>query len=88
MILVDKVQKIKSVFSIGDFRHNIVNSEEAKKFMNEVKQVPKNMLGWNDFTVYNPKVKRDTSFVPKYVQKDSEQKNTIINKMKNSLELK
>jgi len=81
MIFVDKDQKNKSVFSTGDYRHNIMNGELAKKYASEVKQEPKSFLGWNDFTVYNPKVKRDTAFVPKYKTIDNEKKNLIINKL-------
>ena len=85
MILVDKDQKNKSIFSIGDFRHNIANGEEAKKFSSQVKQEPKNLLAWNDFSVYNPKVSRDTTFIPKYKKIDNEKKenkNLILNKLK------
>ena len=81
MMLVDKDQKNKSIFSTGDFRHNIPNGEEAMRFSAMVKQTPKSMLGWNDNTVYNPKVKKDSSFIPKYKQKDLEKKNLIINKL-------
>ena len=68
VIMVDKFQDNKSVFSIGDYRHKLHTKEQAETYNSSVSQKPKNFLLWDDGLNYNPKVKRDSSFVPKHKQ--------------------
>ena len=44
--LVDKQQPERSVFSIGDYRHNVITAEEAARHMQTVSSQPKNLLEW------------------------------------------
>lgn len=70
MVLVDKnlnnkksknYKADKSVFSIMDYRHNLIEKSDADHHMSKVNQMPKQFLSWNDDTVYHPKYKRDVS---------------------------
>ena len=59
-ILIDKEQnKNKSIFSSGDFRHNVITNEDAVNNAVFVKKNPKSFFNWNDDTVFHPKFKRD-----------------------------
>ncbi len=51
----------KSVFSYGDYRHNLPNKEEALKYSSKVSQMPKQFLSWDDKKVFNAKYKRDVT---------------------------
>jgi hypothetical protein len=60
MILVDKTKNNnKSIFSIGDYRHNVPRKEEADFYSQHVSKEPKIFFGWDDGTKFNPKLKRD-----------------------------
>lgn len=65
MMLVDKTindkkcNDNKSIFSIGDYRHNLAMKQEADLYSSKVSQLPKNFLSWDDGTTFNPKYKRD-----------------------------
>lgn len=49
----------KSVYSIGDYRHNLVLKEDADKYSSTVTQLPKSFLAWDDGKKFNPKLKKD-----------------------------
>jgi hypothetical protein len=64
MMLVDKNvnctnSENKSVFSIGDYRHNLPYKEDADHHSSKVSQLPKTFFGWNDGTKFNAKYKKD-----------------------------
>ena len=50
----------KSIFSIGDFRHNLLYKEQADFYSSTVSKLPKNLLAWDDGSVFNPKLKKDS----------------------------
>ncbi len=88
MILVDKDQKNKSIFSIGDFRHNIAFGDEAQKHSSQVMQVPKSMFGWNDNKRYNQRLKKDSTVIPFDKKMYFQKKNLIKDKWNITEELK
>jgi len=49
----------KSVYSIGDYRHNLVLKEDADKYSNTVSQFPKTFAAWDDGKKFNQKYKKD-----------------------------
>ena len=49
----------KSIFSIIDFRHNVVTKKEHEFYDKKVSQLPKKFFDWDDGTVFDPKYKRD-----------------------------
>ena len=49
----------KSIYSIGDFRHNLVLKEDADKYSSTVSQLPKSFLAWDDGKKFNQKYKKD-----------------------------
>jgi hypothetical protein len=49
----------KSIFNIGDYRHNLVLKEDADVYSNNVNQKPKQFLAWDDGKKFNEKIKRD-----------------------------
>jgi hypothetical protein len=53
--------KNKSVFSIGDYRHNLPYKEETEFFGSQVQQIPKQFFSWDNNTIFNPKLKKDKS---------------------------
>lgn len=46
VILTEKNQPVKSVFSLGDFRHNVMTSEEAKKNLTGLAEIPNRLIQW------------------------------------------
>lgn len=58
----------KSIFSYMDFRHNLTTREEADKFGKMVSQVPKQLIGWECSTKFDPKVPQDTMYPRKYIK--------------------
>ena len=48
LILVEKEQEKKSVFSFGDFRHNVMTKEEVKEFEKGLKLEASNLIKWNE----------------------------------------
>lgn len=50
----------RSVFSFGDFRHNVVTDKQRLLYDNKVSQKPKRFFDWDDGTKFNPKTKKDT----------------------------
>jgi hypothetical protein len=52
----------RSVFSLGDFRHNLPYKEQTDFYMSKVSQQPKNLLAWDDGLKFNPKYKHDVPF--------------------------
>ena len=48
MILVDQDQPEKSIFSIGDFRHDIRTSEEVLLYNQGASNMPKSFYGWKE----------------------------------------
>lgn len=67
MVLVDKninpvknsQNENKSIFSIGDYRHNLAQKSEADFYSADVSKQPKSFFSWDDGTKFNPKLKRD-----------------------------
>jgi hypothetical protein len=69
MMLVDKNLNIKkkpdgydssrSIFSIHDFRHNVMTKKDHEFYDSKVNQVPKNFFCWDDGKRFNPKYKKD-----------------------------
>jgi hypothetical protein len=49
----------KSIFSFGDFRHELVCKESTDHFSSLVNQEPKEFLAWDDGKKFNPKLKKD-----------------------------
>lgn len=49
----------KSIYSIGDFRHNLVMKEDADYYSSLVNHKPKRLLAWDDGKKFNPKLKKD-----------------------------
>ncbi len=64
-VLVDKnindkkYKDQRSVFSIGDYRHNLIYKNDSEFFASQVSQQPKNFLSWDDGAKFNPKYKKD-----------------------------
>ena len=65
VLLVDKnlnpklTKNNRSIFNLGDFRHNVIFDEERKIFDNLVNKNPKKFFDWDDGTRFNPKYKKD-----------------------------
>lgn len=55
----EEMKDHKSIFSIGDYRHNIALKHEADLYSSKVNQLPKQFLSWDDGTKFNPKYKKD-----------------------------
>ena len=49
----------KSIYAIGDYRHNLVMKEDADKYSSTVTQKPKTFLAWDDGKKFNQKWKKD-----------------------------
>ena len=54
-----KYDKNRSIFSYGDFRHNVVTKKQHKYYDSQVSQKPKNFFDWDDKKKFNPKYKKD-----------------------------
>ena len=50
---------LKSVFSLGDFRHNIRIKSNVSFYGNQISQKPKQFFDWDDGKKFNPKFKKD-----------------------------
>jgi hypothetical protein len=71
MVLVDKnvgnskdsanINENKSVFAIGDYRHNLPNKDQSDLHSSKVSQLPKQFLSWDDGAVFNSKYAKDVS---------------------------
>lgn len=48
VLVMEKDQPQRSVFSIGDFRHNVVTSEEAVKYAQNVSNKPCRLIEWKE----------------------------------------
>jgi hypothetical protein len=67
MVLVDKQfnekkfinSDTKSIFSIGDYRHNLNFNNEVNMYSSKISQKPKKFFDWDDGLKFNPKYKRD-----------------------------
>jgi len=46
--LFDKEQPKRSVLSIGDYRHNVLTSQEANTYQSNLSTKPKNLLEWKE----------------------------------------
>ncbi len=77
-MLVDKERKVnnvksdKSVFAIGDYRHNLPYKPQSDYHMSKVDQNPKQFLGWNSDTNFKPKIKRTVHFKKDYSKQNYE----------------
>ena len=49
----------KSIFSIGDYRHNLVLKEDTEKYTSLVGHKPKEFLAWDDGKKFNQKYAKD-----------------------------
>lgn len=49
----------KSIYNIGDFRHNLVIKEDADKYSSMISPKPKQFLAWDDGKKFNQKLKKD-----------------------------
>jgi hypothetical protein len=49
----------KSIFNIGDYRHNLVLKEDADIYSNNINKKPKQFLAWDDGKIFNQKFKKD-----------------------------
>ena len=49
----------KSIYSIGDCRHNMMLKEDSDLHSSKVSQYPKQMFSWDDGKKYVPKFKKD-----------------------------
>lgn len=49
----------RSIFSYGDFRHNLITKEQARYYDTKVSQKPKKFFDWDDGKKFNPKYKTD-----------------------------
>jgi hypothetical protein len=49
----------RSIFCLGDFRHNLNFKSEAETYQKGLSTQPKRLLAWDDGTIFNPKTKRD-----------------------------
>jgi len=49
----------KSIFSIGDIRHELVCKESTDFFTKQVQPNPKEFMAWDDGKRFNPKLKKD-----------------------------
>ena len=59
-LLIDKDSNSnKSVFSLGDCRHNVNTKEDADSYSANISQNPKKFNPWTNTEIYNPKFKRD-----------------------------
>ena len=54
-----KYNKLKSVFSYGDFRNNVLTKKQQEYYDSQVSQLPKQFLKWDDGIKFNPKLKKD-----------------------------
>ena len=54
-----KLNKNKSVFNFGDFRHDVMTKKEAQLYGSQVSQSPKKFFDWDDGKKFNPKYKKD-----------------------------
>jgi hypothetical protein len=68
MVWVDKglnpdrqnvIKENKSIFSLGDYRHNLPYKDQTDYFSSKVSSQPKQFLSWDDGTKFNPKFKKD-----------------------------
>lgn len=55
----DKVDETRSIFHIGDFRHNLPTEALARKYDTKISQKPRLFFEWNDGTKFDPKYKKD-----------------------------
>lgn len=53
------IDESRSVFALGDFRHNLLTKEQARFYDTRVSQKPKRFFDWDDGKRFNPKYKHD-----------------------------
>ena len=44
---MDVMHPNRSVFAIGDYRHNVQTGEQVQKHTTNVSEAPKDLYGWN-----------------------------------------
>ena len=49
----------RSIFSIGDYRHNVRSVNEVSKYQEGLNKEPKRFFDWDDGKQYDPKKTRD-----------------------------
>lgn len=54
-----EIDKNRSIFNYGDFRHNVLTKEMHEYHDHKVSQIPRKFFDWDDKTQFNPKYKRD-----------------------------
>lgn len=53
------IDESRSIFAIGDFRHNLLTKEQARFYDTKVSQKPKKFFDWDDGKRFAPKYKHD-----------------------------
>ena len=53
------IDESRSIFAIGDFRHNLLTKEQARFYDTKVSQKPKKFFDWDDGKRFNRKYKHD-----------------------------
>ena len=48
VFLIEKEQPKKSLFSFGDFRHNVATAEEANHYSSGLLEVPSRLIEWKE----------------------------------------
>lgn len=49
----------RSIFNLGDFRHNLRTEKMAREYDTKVSQKPRQFFDWDDGKRYDPKYKKD-----------------------------
>jgi hypothetical protein len=61
-MLVDRDQFNKSIFNIGDFRHNVTTREVADMYTANISKSPKEFMTWRENErLFNPRFKTDVN---------------------------
>ncbi len=91
-MLVDKhnITQEKSIFSLGDFRHNVMTKETTESNMINLQRSPKRFNQWTNDDIYHPKFKRDVNEekIENFKQQKEEANKKIEKKFKNKNEFK
>lgn len=48
VFLIDKAEGLKSAFSVGDFKHNVITADEAKGSIMGLSEVQRRMFEWKE----------------------------------------
>jgi hypothetical protein len=91
-MLIDKqnINQEKSIFSLGDFRHNLMTKETTESNMINLQRSPKRFNQWMNSDMYHPNFKRDVNEekIEKLKKEKDEANKKIEKKFKNKNEFK